>query len=47
MILALHICSITDIIWAFISSLAAVDYLNMEVSNKKALATLDSVHKWP
>ena len=27
------------------SSLAAADYLNMTVSNKKALATLDTIHK--
>ena len=36
LILALLICSITDIIWDFISSLAATDYLNLTVSNKKA-----------
>ena len=35
------ICSISVIIWDFISSLAFADYLNMTVSNK---ATLDTVH---
>ena len=35
------ICSISVIIWDFISSLASADYLNMTVSNK---ATLDTVH---
>ena len=31
---------------SFFSSLAAAVYLNMTVSNKKALATLATVHKW-
>ena len=35
------ICAITVIIWDFISSLAAADYVIMMVSNK---ATLDTVH---
>lgn len=35
------ICSITFILWDFISSLAAADYVNMTVSNK---VTLDTVH---
>ena len=26
--------------------IAAADHLNMTVSNKKALATLNTVHKW-
>ena len=47
LILTLLICSTSDIIWDFIHPLfAAADYLNMTVSNKKALATLDTVHKW-
>ena len=44
--LTLLICSITDIIWDFIPLFTAADYFNMTVSNKKALATLDTVHKW-
>ena len=40
------ICSITDIIWDFIPLFTAANYFNMTVSNKKALATLDTVHKW-
>ena len=39
-------CSITDIIWDFIPLFTTADYFNMTVSNKKALATLDTVHKW-
>ena len=42
----LLICFITDIIWDFIPLLTAANYFNMTVSNKKALATLDTVHKW-
>lgn len=41
-ILTLLISSITDIIRDFISSLAASGYLNVKVSNKKAVATLDT-----
>ena len=44
--LILLMCSITDIIWDFIPLFTAADYLNMTVSNKKAFATLDTVHKW-
>ena len=44
--LTLLICFITDIIWDFIPLLTAANYFNMTVSNKKALATLDTVHKW-
>ena len=40
--LALLISSTTDIIRDFISSLAASGYLNVKVSNKKAVATLDT-----
>ena len=43
--LTLHICSITDIISDFIPLFTAANYSNMTVSNKKALATLDTVHK--
>ena len=43
--LTLLICSITDIICDFIPLLTAANYFNMTVSNKKALATLDTVHK--
>ena len=39
-------CSITDIIWDFIPLFTAADNLNMTMSNKKALATLDTVQKW-
>ena len=42
--LTLLICSITDIIRDFIPLFTAADYFNMAVSNKKALATLDTVH---
>ena len=41
--LTLLICSITDIFWDFIPLFTAADYLNVTVSNKKALATLDTV----
>ena len=44
--LTLLISSITDIIWVFIPFFTAANYFNMKVSNKKALATLDTVHKW-
>ena len=37
--------SITDIIRDFVSYFAASDYLDRTVSNKKAPATLDTVHK--
>ena len=43
--LTLLICSITDIIEDFIPLFTAADFFNMTVSNKKALATLDTVHK--
>ena len=45
LILAWLICSITDIIWDFISSLAATDYLKMtrRVNKKALVATLDTV----
>ena len=37
--------SITDISDILFPLFTAADYLNVTVSNKKALATLDSVHK--
>ena len=44
LILTLLKCSTSDIIWDFIHPLfAAADYLNMTVSNKEALATLDTL----
>ena len=43
--LTLLICSITDIIRDVIPLFTAANYFNMTVSNKKALATLDTVHK--
>ena len=43
--LTLLVRCITDIIRDFIPLFTAADYLNMTVSNKKALATLDTVHK--
>ena len=45
-ILSILLCSITDIIWDFIPLFTAANYFNMTVSNKKALATLNTVHKW-